>query len=86
MNRPRPMIGRVVLLCALGLARGEDISRPKWMDEPGIVMAGNWEEPSFRARRMGRLDYTLPPDKIEDLRGRRAGRAQTLAFAVGDSL
>lgn len=34
------------------------------MDEPGIVMAGNWEEPSFRARKMGRLDFTLPPERL----------------------
>jgi hypothetical protein len=65
MNRPRFVLGLIVLLGAAGLARGEGLSRPDWMDEPGLVMAGNWEEPSFRARRMGRLDYTLPPDKIE---------------------
>jgi hypothetical protein len=38
------------------------VDRPEWMDRPGIVMAGSWEEPSFRARRMGRTDYTLPAD------------------------
>jgi hypothetical protein len=38
------------------------LDRPEWMDQPGIVMAGSWEEPSFRARRMGRTDYTLPAD------------------------
>jgi hypothetical protein len=36
------------------------------MDQPGIVMAGNWEEPSFRARRMGQMDYRLPADKLAD--------------------
>jgi len=41
------------------------LDRPAWMDEPGIVMAGNWEEPTFRARRMGRLDFTLPPERLE---------------------
>jgi hypothetical protein len=35
------------------------------MDEPGIVMAGNWEEATFRARRSGRLDYTLTPEQLE---------------------
>jgi hypothetical protein len=46
--------------------RAVALDRPAWMDEPGIVMAGNWEEPSFRARRMGRTDYTLPADKLAD--------------------
>ncbi len=45
------------VLCGSSLA----LDRPEWMDRPGIVMAGSWEEPSFRARRMGRTDYTLPP-------------------------
>jgi hypothetical protein len=39
------------------------LDRPRWMDHPGGVMAGNWEEPSFRARRLGNLDFTLPPEK-----------------------
>jgi hypothetical protein len=40
------------------------LDRPRWMDEPGIVMAGNWEEPSFRARRMGQTNFMLPPEKL----------------------
>jgi len=40
------------------------LDRPRWMDEPGIVMAGNWEEPTFRARRMGWTNFMLPPDKL----------------------
>jgi len=53
------------VLCAAVAASAAAVDRPKWMDEPGIVMAGNWEEPTFRARRMGRLDYTLPPEKLQ---------------------
>ncbi len=56
---------RTSLLCAAAWASMHAASlaldRPAWMDQPGIVMAGSWEEPSFRARRMGRTDYTLPP-------------------------
>ena len=54
-----------VVVSAASLGPALALDRPQWMDSPGIVMAGNWEEPTFRARRMGRLDYTLPPDKIE---------------------
>ena len=57
---------RMSLLCAAAWAAMHAASlaldRPAWMDQPGIVMAGSWEEPSFRARRMGRTDYTLPAD------------------------
>ena len=57
---------RVSLLCAALWAAlptaAPAVDRPEWMDRPGIVMAGSWEEPSFRARRMGRTDYTLPAD------------------------
>ncbi|MBM3887646.1 MAG: hypothetical protein FJ388_00825, partial [Verrucomicrobia bacterium] len=42
------------------------LDRPDWMDEPGIVMGTNWEEPTFRGRKMGRLDFTLPPEKLAD--------------------
>jgi hypothetical protein len=56
---------RLSLFCAAALATmvvpSRALDRPEWMDQPGIVMAGSWEEPSFRARRMGRTDYTLPP-------------------------
>lgn len=48
------------------LAQAPSLDRPQWMDQPGIVMAGNWEEPTFRARAMGRTDYTLPPEKLAD--------------------
>lgn len=57
------------LLLVLGVlvpAAAVAVERPKWMDEPGIVMAGNWEVPSFRARRMGAMDYTLPPEKLAE--------------------
>jgi hypothetical protein len=40
------------------------LDRPGWMDNPGIVMAGNWEEPSFRARRFGQTNFMLPPEKV----------------------
>ena len=57
---------RVSLLCAAVWAAmpvpAPAMDRPEWMDQPGIVMAGSWEEPSFRARRMGRTDYTLPAE------------------------
>ncbi len=57
---------RTSLLCAAAWAAMQipapALDRPEWMDQPGIVMAGSWEEPSFRARRMGRTDYTLPAD------------------------
>jgi hypothetical protein len=55
-----------VLLFLLSLApvKTPALDRPRWMDEPGIVMAGDWEEPTFRARRSGRMDFTLPPDKL----------------------
>jgi hypothetical protein len=49
-----------VVSCNSGLIA---LDRPEWMDRPGIIIAGNWEEPCFRARLMGRTDYTLPPDK-----------------------
>jgi len=58
------LAGTAVFLLSAGLAQTRVLDRPRWMDEPGIVMAGNCEEPSFRARRMGRLDYTLPPEKV----------------------
>ena len=51
------------LLCLVP-AQTPALDRPQWMDHPGIVMAGNWEEPTFRARRAGRMDFTLPPDKL----------------------
>ena len=60
-------VARISLFCVAALvalnARSLAVDRPEWMDQPGIVMAGSWEEPSFRARRMGRTDYTLPPEK-----------------------
>ena len=61
---------RMSLFCAAAWAAMQipalALDRPEWMDQPGIVMAGNWEEPSFRARRMGRTDYTLPPEKLAE--------------------
>jgi len=51
------------LLCLVP-AQTPALDRPQWMDHPGLVMAGNWEEPTFRARRSGRMDFTLPPDKL----------------------
>ena len=36
--------------------------RPSWMDEQGIIMAGSWEEPSFRARRAGYADFKMPAE------------------------
>jgi hypothetical protein len=56
----------LLLLCAVAPTTAFAVERPKWMDEPGIVMAGNWEVPSFRARRMGSVDFTLPPEKLAD--------------------
>ena len=55
-----------VLLFLVGLApfQTRALDRPPWMDNPGIVMAGDWEEPSFRGRRSGRTDFTLPPEKL----------------------
>jgi hypothetical protein len=57
---------RTSLLCVAAWAAMHTaalaLDRPAWMDQPGIVMAGSWEEPSFRARRMGRTDYTLPAE------------------------
>jgi hypothetical protein len=52
----------LISLASVPLSRALD--RPRWMDHPGIVMAGDWEEPTFRARRSGRLDFTLPPEKL----------------------
>ena len=40
------------------------LDRPGWMDKPGIVMAGSWEAPAYRGRGAGRMDFTLPPDKV----------------------
>ena len=54
----------LLLLLCLAPSQARALDRPNWMDNPGIVMAGNWEEPSFRARRLGNPDFTLPPDKI----------------------
>jgi hypothetical protein len=34
------------------------------MDQPGIVMAGSWEAPAYRGRGAGRMDFTLPPEKV----------------------
>jgi len=34
------------------------------MDKPGIVMAGSWESPAYRGRGAGRMDFTLPPEKL----------------------
>jgi hypothetical protein len=53
----------IFLLC-LASAPTRALDRPRWMDDPGIVMAGNWEEPSFRARRMGQTNFMLPPEKL----------------------
>jgi len=53
-----------LLLLCLAPTQTRALDRPRWMDEPGIVMAGNWEEPSFRARRAGRMDFSLPPEKL----------------------
>ena len=43
---------RTSLLCAAAWAAMQipalALDRPEWMDRPGIVMAGSWEEPSFR--------------------------------------
>jgi len=36
--------------------------RPHWMDEEGIVMAGSWEAPAFRARRAGYKNFKMPPE------------------------
>ena len=52
------------LLSCLAPFESRALDRPRWMDEPGIVMAGNWEEPTFRARRAGRMDFTLAPEKL----------------------
>ncbi|MBM3888883.1 MAG: hypothetical protein FJ388_07115 [Verrucomicrobia bacterium] len=64
--RTHSMLVALTGLWIFNISDASALDRPKWMDEPGIVMAGNWEEPSFRARRMGRLDFTLPPDKLAD--------------------
>jgi hypothetical protein len=54
----------LVLLISLAPLQTRALDRPRWMDHPGLVMAGDWEEPTFRARRAGRVDFTLPPDKL----------------------
>ena len=56
----------VATLLLLGLASGRThaLDRPRWMDQPGIVMAGSWEAPAYRGRGAGRMDFTLPPDKV----------------------
>jgi hypothetical protein len=53
----------ILLVSCLPAAPTRALDRPDWMDNPGIVMAGNWEEPTFRARRMGWTNFALPPDK-----------------------
>lgn len=45
-------------------AADKPLNRPTWMDDEGIIMAGNWEEPAFRARRLGRMDFRLPSDLL----------------------
>jgi hypothetical protein len=52
------------LLLSLGALPTPALDRPGWMDNPGIVMAGSWEAPSYRGRGAGRMDFTLPPDKV----------------------
>ena len=54
----------LLLLLCLTPVTTSALDRPRWMDEPGIVMAGNWEEPSFRARRMGQTNFMLPPERL----------------------
>jgi len=54
----------LLYLLSLAFVQTRALDRPPWMDEPGIVMAGNWEEPSFRARRMGQTNFLLPPEKL----------------------
>jgi hypothetical protein len=51
------------LLC-LAPAQTRALDRPLWMDTPGIVMAGSWEAPAYRGRGAGRMDFTLPPEKL----------------------
>ena len=53
-----------LLLLCLAPARTQALDRPRWMDEPGIVMAGSWEAPSYRARGAGRMDFNLSPEKL----------------------
>ena len=61
--KPLPTTVILLLFCLPPpLARALD--RPRWMDTLGIVMAGNWEEPSFRARRLGQTNFMLPPEKL----------------------
>ena len=62
MKQTSTALALILLYLAPSQTRGLD--RPRWMDEPGIVMAGNWEEPSFRARRMGQTNFMLPPEKL----------------------
>jgi hypothetical protein len=54
----------LLLVLALALIRTHALDRPRWMDEPGIVMAGSWEAPAYRGRGAGRMDFTLPPEKM----------------------
>ena len=54
----------LLFLLTLASVQTRALDRPRWMDQPGIVMAGNWEEPSFRARRMGQTNFMLPPEKL----------------------
>ncbi len=42
------------------------LDRPSWMDKPGIVMAGSWEAPCYRGRGAGRMDFTLPPERLAE--------------------
>jgi hypothetical protein len=56
----------VLLIGVLSLAHVQTraLDRPAWMDNPGIVMAGSWEAPCYRGRGAGRMDFTLPPEKV----------------------
>lgn len=53
-----------ILILCLSSILATAAERPRWMDEEGIVMAGNWEEPAFRARRVGYTDFKMPPEWI----------------------
>lgn len=63
MNRLTPLAA-LALICAIDQPQVRGVDRPQWMDKPGIVMAGSWEAPAYRGRGAGRMDFTLPPEKV----------------------
>jgi hypothetical protein len=40
----------ILFVVSLTSIQSPALDRPSWMDKPGIVMAGSWEAPCYRAR------------------------------------